>query len=111
MLTRMIESRGYRVTAFTSSEQALAAFRRSPEAFDAIISDQTMPRITGLALARAVRETRPDLPVIVTTGYGEKVTSESVARDVAGFAAKPFDAATLTALLRRALDAARGSGA
>ena len=111
MLTRMLESRGYRVTAFTSSEQALAAFRRSPAAFDAIISDQTMPRITGLALARAVRETRPDLPVIITTGYGEKVTSESVARDVTGFAAKPFDAATLTALLRRALDAARGSGA
>jgi PAS domain S-box-containing protein len=107
MLSRMLESRGYRVTAFSSSEQALGEFRRSPSAFDAIITDQTMPRITGVALARAVREIRPDLPVIITTGYGEKVTSESLARDVAGFAAKPFDAATLTATLRRVLDAAR----
>jgi CheY-like chemotaxis protein len=107
MLSRMLESRGYRVTAFSSSEQALGEFRRSPSAFDAIITDQTMPRVTGVALARAVREIRPDLPVIITTGYGEKVTSESLARDVAGFAAKPFDAATLTATLRRVLDAAR----
>ena len=109
MLTRMLESRGYRVTAFTSSEQALAEFRRSPSTFHAIISDHTMPRITGLALARAAREIRPDLPVIITTGYGDKVTAERPARDVTEFAAKPFDAATLTAMLRRALDTARGS--
>ncbi len=111
MLTRMLESRGYRVTAFTSSERALSAFRNNPDAFDAIISDQTMPHITGLALAQAVREKRPDVPVIITTGYGEKVTSEFLQRDVAGFAAKPFDASTLTATLRRALDAAGASDA
>ena len=104
MLTRMLESRGYRVSAFNSSEQALAAFRHAPAAFDAVITDQTMPRMTGLVLARALRETRPELPIIITTGYGEKVTSETLARDVSDFAAKPFDAATLTAKLRRALD-------
>jgi CheY-like chemotaxis protein len=111
MLTRMLESRGYRATAFTSSEQALAEFRRDPGAFDAIITDQTMPHVTGLALARAVRELRPEVPVIITTGYGEKVTSEFLKRDVAGFAAKPFDAATLTATLRKVLDDARKSDA
>jgi PAS domain S-box-containing protein len=110
MLTRMLESRGYQVSAFTSSEQALAEFQKSPDAFDAVITDQTMPRTTGLALARAMRDARPDLPIILTTGFNERVTSESLSRDVSGFAAKPFVAATLTSMLRRVLDAARSAG-
>ncbi len=111
MLTRMLESYGYRVTAFTSSDQALEAFRTSPERFDAIITDQTMPRLTGLALARAVRDIRAEIPVIITTGYGERITSEALSRGVSGFASKPFNAATLTETLRRAIDGAPGSGA
>jgi PAS domain S-box-containing protein len=105
MLDRMLTAHGYRVTTFVSSEQALQAFRDSPDDFEVIITDHTMPRITGLMLAREVAALRPGIPVIITTGYGEKVTSETLAREVAGFAAKPFNAATLTSTLRRVLDA------
>jgi PAS domain S-box-containing protein len=104
MLTRMLEARGYRVSAFTSGPEAMAAFRRSPEAFDAVISDQTMPRLGGVELAREVHARRADLPVILTTGYRDRVRSEEFKREIAGVATKPFDAATLIRTLREALD-------
>jgi DNA-binding NtrC family response regulator len=104
MLTRMLEARGYRVSAFTSGPEAMAAFRRSPEAFDAVISDQTMPRLGGVELAREVHARRADLPVILTTGYRDRVRSEEFKREIAGVATKPFDAATLIRTLRAALD-------
>jgi signal transduction histidine kinase len=104
MLTRMLETRGYRVSAFVSGPEALAAFRRSPAAFDAVISDQTMPRLSGVELAREVHAQRPELPVILTTGYRDRVRSDEFKREIAGVATKPFDAATLIRLLRGALD-------
>ncbi|HEX5133674.1 MAG TPA: ATP-binding protein [Candidatus Krumholzibacteria bacterium] len=111
MLKRMLESRGFRVTAFVSSEQALRAFRQDPSQFDALISDQTMPRLTGLALAKTIRIENRILPIIITTGFGEKLAVDDASKDVTAFAAKPFDASTLTALLRRVLDEAGSSPA
>jgi len=93
------------VTAFVSAHDALAALRRDPGAFDAVITDQTMPKMSGTDLARQARELRPDLPVILTTGYGERVESESLQTDIAAVAAKPFDVGALIQKLRRALDA------
>jgi CheY-like chemotaxis protein len=59
---------GYRVTAFTDSRAALDAFRDAPDAFDLVITDQTMPHLTGETLAQEILRLRPRLPVILCTG-------------------------------------------
>jgi signal transduction histidine kinase len=101
LLERLLVAKGYRVTSFTSGEEALAAFRREPDAYRAVITDQTMPRLTGLELSRHVKSLRPDMPIILTTGYGEKVASIPVGHSVDAVAGKPFDSASLTNTLRR----------
>ncbi|HET6348788.1 MAG TPA: ATP-binding protein [Candidatus Krumholzibacteria bacterium] len=106
LLRRMLETRGFRVSSFTSSRDALAAFRREPDAFDAVITDQTMPRMSGLELTRAMHDIRGDIPVILSTGYLDGVAENEAGHDLAGVATKPFDTATIVGLLRKALDRA-----
>ena len=60
---------GYRVTAYTNSRAALEAFRDTPDAFDLVITDQTMPQLTGEALAQEILRLRPRLPIILCTGH------------------------------------------
>jgi len=105
MLTRILEARGYRVTGHVSAHDALTAVRRDPGAFDAVITDQTMPKMSGTDLAHMIRETRPDMPIVLTSGYGEKTASETPRTDITAVAAKPFDVASLVEILRSALDA------
>lgn len=104
LLQRILESRGFHVTAFTSADKALECFRGQPDLFDAVITDQTMPRMSGVELARAVHELRPSTPVVLTTGYVDDAAHRERGRDIAGVAVKPFDAATITGVLRKALD-------
>ncbi len=66
-----LQGLGYRVTAFTSGPEALAEFQAHPQAFDLLITDLTMPSMTGLDLAEAALKLRPDLLVLLTTGYSE----------------------------------------
>jgi PAS domain S-box-containing protein len=68
MLSRQIEILGYRVSAFTSSTDALEAFVADPAAFDALVTDNTMPGLTGMALAHRLLEIRPELRVMLTSG-------------------------------------------
>jgi PAS domain S-box-containing protein len=103
LLERLLVARGYRVTAFTSSEDALAAFRRDPDAYRAVVTDHTMPRLTGIELARQVKALRPGIPVVLTTGYGDKISSSPVGSDVDAVAGKPFDTARLAQTLRRVI--------
>ncbi|HXV13378.1 MAG TPA: ATP-binding protein [Candidatus Krumholzibacteria bacterium] len=105
LLERILVARGYRVTSFTSSEEALNAFRRDPASFRAVITDQTMPRLTGIELARQLKALRPGVAVILTTGYGENLVSPPIGSGVDAIAAKPFDAAALAQTLRRTLTA------
>jgi PAS domain S-box-containing protein len=107
LLQKMLELRGYRVTAFSSSEDALARFKEDPAVFDAIITDQTMPRMSGLELASAVHETRGDIPIVLTTGYVDRTALRDLGRDIAGVSPKPFDAVAITTILRDALDRAK----
>jgi PAS domain S-box-containing protein len=67
--SEMLGRLGYRVTSFDDPVQALAAFRSSPEAFDGVISDVSMPRMSGFDLAGQILALRPDLPVVITSGY------------------------------------------
>ena len=66
-----LQGLGYRVTAFTSGPEALAEFQAQPQAFDLLITDLTMPLLTGINLAEAALKLRPDLLVLLTTGYSE----------------------------------------
>ena len=75
---RMLERLGYRVTAKTSSVEALEIFRQSPDEFDLVITDMTMPDMTGDVLSRKLIALRPDIPIIVCTGYSERINSDIV---------------------------------
>jgi CheY-like chemotaxis protein len=66
------------VQAFTNSKEALAAFEACPQEFDLVITDLTMPHFTGLDLARRFQARRPDLPIIICTGYTELLKPEEV---------------------------------
>jgi CheY-like chemotaxis protein len=70
---------GYDVVTYTSSVEALAAFRAQPDRFDLVITDQTMPHMTGDALVCALRQMRPDLPIILCTGFSERFMAEQAA--------------------------------
>jgi PAS domain S-box-containing protein len=67
---------GYQVAAFASSRAALSAFEREPHAYDLLVTDQSMPGLTGEKLVQAVRHIRPELPVILGTGFSEVLTPE-----------------------------------
>jgi CheY-like chemotaxis protein len=101
MLTRL----GYRVTVRTTSLETLATFENQPEAFDLVITDHTMPGMTGLDLARKMLQIRPDLPIILCTGYSSQVSEvQAMATGISGFALKPLAKADLAALIRKVLD-------
>jgi PAS domain S-box-containing protein len=101
---RLLEQIGYTTTAFQDSAQALAAFRADPQRFDAVITDLTMPRLTGLALAAELLRLRADLPIILSTGYSSGIDSARArALGFRGLLAKPYSAQTLAESLHHAL--------
>ncbi len=82
---------GYRVTVFNNSKKALASFQSDPSSFDLIITDQTMPRLTGMELARQVQEIKKGFPIILCTGYSKVVDDElSNKNGIKGLLVKPF---------------------
>lgn len=103
---KMLERLGYRVTVRSSSLEALATFQDNPDAFDVVITDQTMPGITGADLARRMLQIRPDIPIILCTGYSN-IIDEKVAKSmgIMEFALKPLTKDTVSRLLRKVLDA------
>ncbi|HIJ89570.1 MAG: response regulator [Desulfobulbaceae bacterium] len=96
---------GYRIQAFGDSREAWAQFIADPEAFDLIITDLTMPGMTGAQLAEKILALRPGIPVILTTGYSDIIT-EDEAREmgVQEYLLKPFSTARLAKMVRRVLD-------
>ena len=104
MRTRMLAHLGYRVLPATSPEQALEYFARGEERIDLLITDHTMPRITGLQLAAKVSAINPELPIILCSGYSEAVTSDEAQRaGVRRFLAKPVDMRQLALAIREIL--------
>ena len=69
LVRRLLERRGWRVSAFVNQEEALAALRADPGAFDLVVSDYNMPGLSGLDIAREVRNLRSDLPVVIASGF------------------------------------------
>ena len=103
---QMLSSLGYEGVVMTSSTEALELFRCDPYAFDAVVTDQTMPRLTGEGLARELLAMRPDLPLIVCSGFSQTFTPEKAkALGVRDYLHKPFSKQELAQSLERALAA------
>ncbi len=78
MMTYVLEHLGYTVSARTSSLEALETFRSSPQSFDLVITDMTMPNMTGLELSEELMRIRPDIPILLCTGFSERVTEKKI---------------------------------
>ena len=101
----MLERLGYTVTVEVNSLEALATFKNQPEAFDLVITDQTMPGMTGTDLARRILQIRPGMPIILCTGYSSQVTKEQTRSfGIKGFALKPLSRKDIAVLIRTVLD-------
>jgi PAS domain S-box-containing protein len=103
-LKQMLERLGYRVTGKKDPREALEVFRNQPGAFDLVITDQTMPELTGAALVQEMLRLRPDLPVILYTGFSETIDEEQArALGVRDFVLKPLSMRDLAERIRKAL--------
>jgi CheY-like chemotaxis protein len=101
----MLERLGYRVAARNSSRDALELFRKDPHAFDLVITDLTMPVLTGDRLAAEITAVRPDLPVILMTGYNDMIDNGRFEENgITACMAKPCKKHDLAETVRRALD-------
>ena len=106
-LGELLRRGGYAVSGFSDGEEAWREFAKAPESFDLLISDMTMPHMTGLELARKVLDLRPALPVILCTGHSVLVDREgALALGVREYLHKPVSRQEMLAAVRRALEAA-----
>lgn len=104
MFDQLLKKLGYQVKGVTDANTALALFSQDPRAYDLVITDMTMPHMTGLELTQKFLEIRPDLPVILCTGYSDAVTEEGAkAAGVRQFVMKPVVMGELARAIRQAL--------
>jgi len=102
---RQLENLGYHVTSTTDSKDALEKIRTNPDGFDLLITDQTMPGLTGAELATAVKEIKPTLPIILCTGHSSVLSpKQSQAIGIARYIGKPVIGNTLSDAVREVLD-------
>jgi PAS domain S-box-containing protein len=104
MFEEMLDMLGYRVTATTKSVEALKIFQNAPDDFDIVITDQTMPSLSGTDLAKEILKITPDMPIILCTGYSDKV-DEIIAKKVGikEFLMKPVTEIKISEVLNRLL--------
>jgi CheY-like chemotaxis protein len=102
LVTRLLERLGYRVSGYTRAEEALAAVRADPTQFDLVVTDLNMPGMTGLDVARAVSRLRPDLPVVLTSGYiTDELRAAALHAGVRELVYKPNTVEELCAVVQR----------
>ncbi len=101
----VLEKLGYQVTSLDNGINALEAIRAHPGSFDLIITDQTMPLLTGADLAREALKIKPDLPIILCTGYSSILSAEeALAMGIKKYLKKPVSRTTLANVVRELLD-------
>jgi CheY-like chemotaxis protein len=101
---RMLERLGYTVTSRVSSIEALKAFKENPSRYDLVITDQTMPQMTGAELAKQILEIRPDIPIILCTGYSKHINENNAkALGIRAFIMKPLLKIEIAGLIRNVL--------
>jgi signal transduction histidine kinase/ActR/RegA family two-component response regulator len=103
-IAEVLSRLGYEAVSFSDSHAALAAFEATPEQFDVVVTDETMPGLTGTELARAIRSHRPDLPIVLVSGYtGAIPTQQAFAIGVSELLSKPIQSHQMAATLARVL--------
>jgi PAS domain S-box-containing protein len=104
---QLLERLGYSVSTFTSSQEALAAFKEAPQHFDLVMTDMTMPDLTGDKLARAILKIRPEMPIILCTGFSRLINEERArSLGIHSFLMKPLTLPQIATVVRDALDQA-----
>lgn len=102
---QMLARLGYQVVCRTSSIEALELFKKRPDHFDLVITDMTMPNMTGDKLVRHIMRIRPDMPVILCTGFSEQISEESAGEiGIREFILKPLVMDKLATAVRAVLD-------
>ncbi len=106
----LLERFGYQVSEQSDSIAALEMFEENPDDFDLVITDMTMPGMTGDQLAIRILSTRPDIPIVLCTGYSERISKEQAYQlGIKGFLAKPFSKSELGRMVRNVLDGTSAS--
>jgi len=101
----MLSKLGYDVVAKTSSVEALALFQENPDKFDLIITDMSMPAMTGDRLAQNILGLRSDIPIILCTGYSKDITEEKAKSiGIRAFIMKPVEMRVMAETIRKVLD-------
>jgi len=105
MASQMLERLGYGVVVKTNSTEALELFRAEPDKFDLVITDMTMPHITGDKLAQELLKIRPDIPIILCTGHSKRISEEKAKElGIRVFVMKPISTRVMAETVRKALD-------
>ena len=91
-LGALLEAESYEVTVLNEPAAALEYFKQHPDDFDLIVTDQVMPGLTGVEIAQSILAVRPDLPILLITGYSEKISAENAESfGLSGFFPKPIN--------------------
>lgn len=105
MAVKMLSSQGYTVVSKSSSIEALSLFKDTPHEFDLVITDMTMPGMTGDRLAQELLKIRQDIPIILCTGFNEHISEEKAkAIGIRDFILKPLNTQTMTKAIRKIFD-------
>jgi CheY-like chemotaxis protein len=105
MEQQVLERLGYKVVGLSSAAEALETFRNTPGAFDLIISDTTMPEMTGVDLCREILKIRSDIPIILCTGFSEIITKEkAIEMGIREFLMKPVLIKDMAKTIRKLMD-------
>lgn len=105
MEKQILERLGYHVTTRTGSIEGLEAFKANPDAFDLILSDMTMPNMTGVQFANEIKKIRPKIPVIIYTGFSDRVNEGTIkALGIQGYVMKPVIKKEIARAIRDVFD-------
>ena len=105
---QVLERMGYKVTSRLHSIEALETFKASPQVFDMVVTDMSMPKMTGIQLSKALLSIRPDIPIIICTGFSEHLTEENLdSYGLKGMLMKPIVGRKMAQMVRKVLDEAK----
>ncbi|MBI9047738.1 MAG: response regulator, partial [Anaerolineaceae bacterium] len=105
MMSEILKALGYLVYSFSNGTQAFNAYKKDPFLFDLVITDMTMPGITGFEMSQKILKLRPEQPVVLCTGYSESIDRErAITMGVTEYVEKPFVINKLAKVIRKVLD-------
>ncbi len=101
----ILREQGYHITTFTEGLSALEAFKKTPEQFDIVITDLTMPKMTGDKLSTEILKIRKNIPIILCTGHSDKISAENIGQlGIRRYLQKPITEQKLSPLIQELLD-------